>query len=121
MSKIMSFLILFLIIGGFSGFNVFAQSKTDTNTVEVNIEGLSCPFCAYGLEKKIKEIDGAKNVKIDVKKGLMTFSLNKGKSVSEKEINKIVRDAGFTPKYIKLLGKIVQKKKDEKKKNEDYP
>ena len=36
-----------------------AQSKTmDEFTVQV--DGLGCPFCAYGLEKKFKEFKGIK-------------------------------------------------------------
>ena len=111
MSKIMSFLSLFVAV---SGLNVCAQTKADTNQVEVNIEGLSCPFCAYGLEKKVKDIDGAKDIKIDIKKGLLTFSLTGRKDVDEEKIKKVVKDAGFTPKEIKFHNEASDKKEDKK-------
>lgn len=75
---------------------LFAQTKQ----VNVKVDGLSCPFCAYGLEKKIKKIDGIENLKIDVEKGMMTFTVAKEKTVSEDEIKKKVKDAGFTPREI---------------------
>ena len=74
----------------------------ELNRVEVRVDGLSCPFCAYGLEKKLLKIDGMKDLEIDIDKGLVTFSLKKGKSVDEKSIRKIVKDAGFTPKEIRF-------------------
>ena len=112
MRKIMTFLLLFFIIGGI---NAFAQTKADTNRVEVNIEGLSCPFCAYGLEKKIKEIDGTANIKIDVQKGLLTFSFLKGKKVTEQKLRKIVKSAGFTPKKIKFSNTVKEKREENKR------
>lgn len=75
---------------------LFAQSKQ----VNVKVDGLACPFCAYGLEKKLKQIDGVENLKIDVKKGMITFTIAKGKTVSEEKIKKTVKDAGFTPREI---------------------
>lgn len=75
---------------------LFAQSKQ----VNVRVDGLSCPFCAYGLEKKFKKIEGANDIKIDVDKGLLTFTMDEDKTVTEEEIKKKVKQAGFTPKEI---------------------
>lgn len=103
-------LLLFIVI---IGSPVYAQDHagvfshidaalTAETKVEVRVDGLSCPFCAYGLEKKLKKIDGIKDLKIDIKNGLVTFALKEGKSVDEKTIVKIVKDAGFTAKEIKF-------------------
>lgn len=48
------------------------------------------------------------------KKGMLTFSLNRGKSVSEEKIKKIVKDAGFTPKEIRFNKEAGEKKKEKK-------
>lgn len=108
MTKTIIISILFVVI---SGFTAVVQTRTVASSqtiiaslaetkVEVRVDGLSCPFCAYGLEKKLKKIDGIKDLKIDIKKGLVTFTLKEGKTVDEKTIRKIVKDAGFTPKEI---------------------
>ena len=34
----------------------FAQKSMDD--LQVQVDGLGCPFCAYGLEKKFKEFKG---------------------------------------------------------------
>ena len=83
--------------------NANAQDQSPSQAikkVEVRVDGLSCPFCAYGLEKKLKTIEGIQNLKIEIAKGLVTFSLTEGNSVDEEEIKKIVKEAGFTPKGV---------------------
>jgi len=107
--KIFTVLLIFVL----TGFPVYAQNHSQVFTqidvslnaetkVEVKVDGLACPFCAYGLEKKLMKIDGIKDMKIDIKNGLVTFSLKEGKTVDEKTIKKIVKDAGFTAKEIKF-------------------
>ena len=111
MTKIIIISALFVLM---SGVTLHAQTKTEENTqitaasrelntIEVRVDGLSCPFCAYGLEKKLNEIDGIIDLKIDFEKGLVTFSLEEEKTVDEKTIVKIVKDAGFTPKEVTFI------------------
>lgn len=70
--------------------------------VEVRVDGLSCPFCAYGLEKRLTEIEGVVDLNIDVPKGLVTFAISEGNTVAEQVIDQAIRDAGFTPREIKM-------------------
>lgn len=63
---------------------------------EVKVDGLSCPVCSYGLEKKLKAIDGVENIKIDLESGLVTFSVRPGKNVTEEMIKTKVTEAGYT-------------------------
>ncbi|MDX1629678.1 MAG: heavy-metal-associated domain-containing protein, partial [Fulvivirga sp.] len=47
-----------------------SQDQTKlTGKVKVEVDGLSCPFCAYGLEKKLKNLDGVTNIKVDIENG----------------------------------------------------
>lgn len=87
--------------------------SAQTQTVTVEVKGLSCPFCAYGLEKNFKSLKGAENIKIDIEKGLLTFTLKDQKNITEKVIRQQVKEAGFTP------GKITISEPEEKP-NEDH-
>lgn len=73
---------------------------TKSDQVEVGVDGLACPFCAYGLEKKLKKLEGIKDIKIDVEEGLVTLDIENGHTITEEAIRKKVKDAGFTPKEI---------------------
>ena len=54
-----------------------AQQAPVLTYVKVQVDGLSCPFCAYGLEKKLIKIKGAKDVLISVDDAYATFNVPK--------------------------------------------
>ncbi|MFN7115904.1 MAG: heavy-metal-associated domain-containing protein [Saprospiraceae bacterium] len=80
--------------------SVVASAQKDNFTVKV--EGLGCPFCAYGLEKKFKEVDGVKNIKIEIETGLMTFTADATKNLTIEKIDSQVDKAGYTAKEITI-------------------
>lgn len=71
--------------------------KGATDQFEVKVNGLGCPFCAYGLEKKFKEFKGIKAVKIEMETGIMTFKYPAEKGLTIPKIEKQVEKAGYTP------------------------
>jgi len=94
-------LVLILLFSVTSSTEVNAQTNDQEFTyVKVEVKGLACPFCAYGLEKKLKEVDGVKTIKIDVEEGLAYLTVLKSKKPLKKTLEKIVTDAGFTPSSI---------------------
>ncbi len=103
------FLSLFLI----SGARAQAQEAPKEVFVRVKVDGLSCPFCAYGLEKKLKKIEGSRKVFIDLQAGEATFIVAKEKKPSREKLEEIVKDAGFVPREISFSEIEAKKKKDE--------
>lgn len=83
----------------------YAQKKIDNPDVVVGVDGLACPFCAYGLEKKVKKLDGVKATYVDIDKGIVDIKLKEGATLSEENIKKAVADAGFTVREIKYPNK----------------
>ena len=80
---------------------MFAQSKSmDEFTVQV--DGLGCPFCAYGLEKKFKELKGIKKVKIEMETGMMDFKYPTEKALTIEQVEKQVEKAGYTPVSVSI-------------------
>lgn len=70
--------------------------------VFVRVDGLSCPFCAYGLEKKIMKMEGVEKMEIDLEGGKVEIRFIDRDLIQVEEIEKAVRDAGFTPKSIEV-------------------
>lgn len=66
----------------------------------IRVDGASCPFCAFGLEKKLGQIESVAGVTMDLKGGKATVVLKKGAKVSEQVLRQAVEDAGFTPREI---------------------
>jgi mercuric ion binding protein len=73
--------------------------------VKVEVEGMACPFCAYGLEKQLKKIEGVEDVYIDIQEGQATFHVPGKSDITKEKLNKIVRDAGFKPGNITFSNK----------------
>ena len=96
-----------LVIGIMTVFSANAQKAMDKFMVQV--DGLGCPFCAYGLEKKFKEFKGIKNVKIDIETGDFSFSYPAEKALTMDAVIQQVDKAGYTPitsKIERANGKI---------------
>ncbi len=79
---------------------VVAQSSRDV--FEVQVDGLGCPFCAYGLEKKFKEFKGIKKITIDIETGDFRFEYPADQALTADQVVKQVEKAGYTPKTWKI-------------------
>lgn len=77
--------------------NVNAQSSSSVDEFTVQVDGLGCPFCAYGLEKKFKELKGIKKVQIEMETGVMDFIYPADKQLSMEQVEQQVEKAGYTP------------------------
>ncbi|MBI1196189.1 MAG: copper chaperone [Gammaproteobacteria bacterium] len=73
---------------------VAANAASMTYTLQV--DGLACPFCAYGIEKKLSSIKGVAKVDVDIKHGLVVVTMTEGAELSEQLARDKVKDAGFT-------------------------
>jgi len=69
---------------------------------QIQVDGLGCPFCAYGLEKKFKEFKGLKKVTINIQTGNFEFDYPTEKGLSMESVIEQVNKAGYTPKIAKI-------------------
>ena len=76
--------------------SLFAQKQYDH--FKIQVDGLGCPFCAYGLEKKFKEFKGLKQIVIDIESGNFEFDYPAEKKLLMDAVVKQVDKAGYTPK-----------------------
>lgn len=77
-----------------------AQQPADTSAdaprqIVVTILGMSCPFCAYGVEKKLKRLDGVEELEVVLETGLATLVLKEGADLSNDVLRESIKDAGF--------------------------
>lgn len=62
----------------------------------LGVDGLACPFCAYGIEKQLLRVDGVDTVETDVKSGQVIIKLRDGATIDEARAREAVEAAGFT-------------------------
>ena len=68
----------------------------------VLVEGMSCPFCTFGVEKRLKKVQGVGSVEINMGAGSASMSASEGESIDFSSIPEAIRKAGFTPGAIDL-------------------
>ncbi len=90
-------IIMSMVIGLMTLNSANAQSKNSMDQFEIQVDGLGCPFCAYGLEKKFKEFKGIKKVAIDIETGDFSFLYPAEKALEMQTVLKQVEKAGYTP------------------------
>ncbi len=79
-----------------------APAQAQIEKVVVRVDGMSCPFCAYGLEKKMKKVKGAENVVININGGTAVLTGKSEPQLSIDALKPAVKDAGFTPREITI-------------------
>ncbi len=62
----------------------------------LRIDGMSCPFCAYGLEKKLKELDAVDTLVVRVSDGLVAMRIREGRNIPDTVLHELVTQAGFS-------------------------
>lgn len=105
-SKVMvSVLLIVLVVLGLA-----RPVKAEIERITLRVDGLACPFCAYGLEKKITKIKGVSSYDVDMKEGKVFIGVKPEAQIELNSLYQVVKEAGFTLRSISLRvkGKISQ-------------
>ncbi|PKL98429.1 MAG: copper chaperone [Gammaproteobacteria bacterium HGW-Gammaproteobacteria-7] len=62
----------------------------------LHVDGLSCPFCAYGLEKKLGAVPGVRELETRIKDGTVIITMKDGVALDEAAARQAVKAAGFS-------------------------
>jgi copper chaperone len=89
---IMNKYIALMIIGLIASTSALA----DGTQYRMRVDGLACPYCAYGIEKNLKKIDGVEKIEVDLDKGLVIVDVASGATLTDEQMVKLFTDAGFT-------------------------
>lgn len=75
---------------------LMSSSAFAVQAYKLGVDGLACPFCAYGVEKQLKAVKGVEKVDVDIKTGNVIVTVAEGTAFDEATAKKAVTDAGFT-------------------------
>ena len=68
----------------------------DGPVYRIRVDGLACPFCAYGIEKKLSSLKGVGKLAFDMEAGVVTVTMADGADLDEAVARQAVKQAGFT-------------------------
>ncbi len=85
----------------------------------LGVDGMSCPFCVYGIEKRLRKIDGVEDVSADLVQGNIWVEATGADVLSEDGARLLLEEAGFTLRSFEVHQPAkYEAKKDEHGKNE---
>ncbi len=83
---------------------VLAPSEVLTGaSVRLKIDGMVCPFCAYGLEKRLQEIASIDAVLIRISDGLVQIRTKENQELTDAALEDAVKKSGFSLTGIERL------------------
>ncbi len=62
----------------------------------LRVDGMACPFCAFGIEKKLLKVPGVEELTILMDEGKIVLTLAAGAELDVPALHKAVKNAGFT-------------------------
>jgi len=76
---------------------------TDVAGITLTVYGMSCPLCANNLDGQLMRINGVESADIDLDTGAITVMFDGATDVTQEQIGRAVRDAGFTLRDVNPL------------------
>lgn len=65
-------------------------------TIEMEVNGLVCAFCAQGIEKKLRAFPATSDVVVSLEERLVAVSTKDGEDIPDDELRRALTDAGYT-------------------------
>lgn len=69
----------------------------ERQVVDIAVKGMTCPFCAYGLEKNLGKASEVDSVSASLKSQNVHIVLKPGAQPDLERYKQLIHDAGFTP------------------------
>ena len=69
-------------------------------TIEMDVNGLVCAFCAQGIEKKLRAFPATADVVVSLEKKLVALSTKDGQDIADDELKRALTNAGYAVKAI---------------------
>ena len=65
-------------------------------SVRLKVNGMVCPFCAYGLEKRLQEVASIDAVLIRISDGLVQIRTKEDQELTDEVLADVVKKSGFS-------------------------
>jgi len=70
-------------------------------TIEMEVNGLVCAFCAQGIEKKLRAFPATADVVVSLEEKLVALSTRNGEDIADADLEAALTHAGYTVKAIR--------------------
>ena len=70
-------------------------TRAEILSADLRVNGMSCPLCVFGIEKKLLDVEGVKEVEVLLDEGRLHLRLSLGNTVAIAAFEAAVAKAGF--------------------------
>ncbi len=102
--KYASYILIILFSFALTGFaqSEKKESASEGKKVIVKVDGMACPFCAFGVEKKLERLEGVQSLNIKINEGQVVLLLKKDATLDTVLVKQKITEAGFTPRKVEI-------------------
>jgi copper chaperone CopZ len=72
-----------------------ASTLASAKTIEMNVNGLVCAFCAQGISKSMKAFPASDGVFVSLEHRMVAVHLKDGQDIADADLRKAITDAGY--------------------------
>lgn len=76
------------------------QAQEPPRTVELQVDGLVCAFCAQGISKRLGKMDATQDVFVSLENGLVAVALKPGQDLGDEALRTALTEAGYSVRGI---------------------
>jgi copper chaperone CopZ len=73
-----------------------SSAQATAGTIEMEVNGLVCAFCAQGIEKKLRSFPATADVVVSLEQRLVAVATRDDLDIGDKELRDALTDAGYT-------------------------
>lgn len=81
-----------MLLGLLLGVSALANART----VEMDVNGLVCAFCAQGIEKTLRGFPATADVYVSLENRIVAIQLKEGTDIDDATLRKAITNAGYT-------------------------
>ncbi|MDR7133196.1 copper chaperone CopZ [Lysobacter niastensis] len=78
------------------GILLSVSSIASATTIEMDVNGLVCAFCAQGIEKTMKTFPATEAVFVSLENRIVAVQLKDGTDIDDARLRKAITDSGYT-------------------------
>ena len=84
-----------------SGLALAAAAEAQPNTIEMDVDGLVCAFCAQGIEKKLRAQAATGDVVVSLEHKLVAVALKPEQDIGDEALKTLLTEAGYTLRAVR--------------------
>jgi len=109
MARAMNVLTITLLAAAFAALHPPTPAEAQVKEVRQTIFGMDCAPCAYAVERRMQNMEGAADVQLSLNEGFAAVRFEGAHRTTLEQIRKTVRDSGFGPREARILvaGEVV--------------